>query len=139
MNPRSFMFPGILLFTLSLLSALFSQFYPEIHILTRITFLCSIVYLLTGWFNFRRYFPSGNIFILFLVGFFYSSVLMAAVFCAASWPLSNVFAYLSLFWAAAALLLAFVQKKLMNREVFTQFLIEGLMLAALAIILVMKN
>jgi hypothetical protein len=133
------MLPGIILFTLTILSAGLSQFYPEIKILFWITILSSLGYLFLGWLIFKGYYPKGEPVLLVLSGYFYSGVLMGSVFTAANWPLANNMTFISFLWIAGQFIIVIAKRNKMAHEAFIQFLIEAAILLILSVILVVRS
>ncbi len=132
-KPVKNLLTGILIFTIGFISALFSQIYPDVKILIRITFIMSIIYLSLGWYIFRSYIPEGHPLLLFIMGYLYAGVFMASVFAATGWPLSQTIASTAPIWVIGQTILIVVLRKKMTQEVFMQFLIETGLLLILSI------
>lgn len=127
---------SILVFTIGFLSAVLAQFYPETKILIRIAFVFSTFYLALGWYIFRSYYPEGQPFLLFIMGYFYASIFIASVFSATAWPLATTMVCISPIWALGQIILVIRYRRKMSREGFTQFLIEGGLMLVLSILLI---
>ena len=97
----------------------------------------SLIYLFSGWYLFKVYYPGGNYFLLFLIGYFYSAIFIAFSFVTLKWPLAKTMITLGPVWAVAQLVLIAVIRKKLLKEGFIQFMIEGgLMLIFIIITLV---
>lgn len=124
---------GVLIFFVSIISYILSQFFIEISLFKWIMFTFSITYLFTGWYFFKGYFPGGNIFLLIFLGYLYSSVFITWVISAFNWPMANIFIYTSFTWIAAIILLIFLFKSKMQKRGLVQFIIEAFILAMINI------
>jgi len=130
--------PGILIFTIGFLSALFAQLYPETKILIRITFIISLTYLLLGWRIFNNYIPDINPVIRFIPGYLYASLFITLVFGATKWPLASTIIAISPLWIIGLILFIVLLRKQMLREALIQFIIETAFLLFLDIYLLIK-
>jgi hypothetical protein len=129
---------GILIFTIGFLSATLVQFYPETKILIRIALIFSVFYLILGWYIFRSYYHEGSFPVLFLMGYLYSSVFMAAVLEATGWALSTTMVSFTPVWVLAQILVVLKIRKKLSRESLIQFLIEAALLLILSVILLIR-
>ncbi|TAL62228.1 MAG: hypothetical protein EPN88_13575 [Bacteroidetes bacterium] len=129
---------GILIFAIGFLSAALSQFYPETKILIWITLVFSIIYFAFGWYIFRSYFPDGSFPVLFLMGYLYSGVFLAAVFGAKQWPLSGTMIPFSIVYVLAQILIVIKMRKKLSGESYIQLLIEAGLLLTLSLTLLIK-
>ena len=137
-NSQNNLLTGILIFTIGLLAAGFSQFYPETKMLIRITFIISLIYLTLGWYIFRSYFGGGNPLLLFIMGYLYSGIFMAAVFKATGWPLSSSVVSFAPIWVLGQIILLITLRKKISKEGFAQFLIETGLLVVLTVALLVR-
>jgi hypothetical protein len=125
---------GIILFIIAILLAGLNFIIPSTKILIWALLLISLVYLLFGWYIFKSYYPEGNKLLLFLMGYLYSGVFIAAVFSASSWPMAKTFISLALVWAIIQLLIIIFSRQKIDRKVFIQLIIEAILLLIEAII-----
>lgn len=133
------MLTGIILFTLTILSAGLSLYYPGLKFLIWITLLSSLIYLVLGWLIFRGYYPKGEPVLMVLSGYFYSGILIGSVFTAADWPLAGNMTWVSFLWIAGQFIIVISKRSKMPKEGFIQFLIEAGLLLILSIILVVRS
>jgi hypothetical protein len=136
-QPANNLLITILIFTIAFLSAALAQFYPDAKIFIRITLLFSFVYLFLGWHIFKYYYPNGIFPIWFLMGYFYSSILITAVFSAAEWPLSTIIITISPVWALAQSGVVLMIRKKLSVECFIQLLIETGFLLILSVLMIL--
>jgi len=130
---------GIILFIIAILLAGLNFIIPSTKILIWALLLISLVYLLFGWYIFKSYYPEGNTLLLFLMGYLYSGVFIAAVFSASSWPMAKTFISLALVWAIIQLLIIIFSRQKIDRKVFIQLIIEAILLLIVAIIFFLKG
>jgi|LSQX01.3.fsa_nt_gb hypothetical protein len=130
---------GIILFIIAILLAGLNFIIPSTKILIWALLLISLVYLLFGWYIFKSYYPEGNKLLLFLMGYLYSGVFIAAVFSASSWPMAKTFISLALVWAIIQLLIIIFSRQKIDRKVFIQLIIEAILLLIVAIIFFLKG
>jgi len=133
------MLPGIILFTITILSAGLSLYCPGLKFLFWVTFLCSMIYLGMGWLIFRGYYPKGEPLLMILSGYFYSGILIGWVFAAADWPLKDNMSFISFLWIAGQFIIVIAKRNKMPKEGFAQFIIEACLLLILSIILVVRS
>jgi len=130
---------GIILFIIAILLAGLNFIIPSTKILIWALLLISLVYLLFGWYIFKSYYPEGNKLLLFLMGYLYSGVFIAAVFSASSWPMAKTFISLALVWAIIQLLIIIFSRQKIDRKVFIQLITEAILLLIVAIIFFLKG
>ena len=91
----------ILIFTIGILLAFLSPYFPETKILFQMLLAISFVYLIFDWYLFKAYYPEGHPLILFVMGYFYAGVFIGSVFAMAKWPFAKTLIATSLFWTVA--------------------------------------
>ena len=137
-KPLNNLLTGILIFAIGFLAAILSQLYPETKILIRITFIIAMIYLSLGWYIFKSYFPEGHPILLFLMGYLYSSILIASVFSSTGWPMASTIITISPVWVIGQIILVVVLRKKIAGEALTQFVIEAGFLLILSIFLLAR-
>jgi len=125
-----------ILFLIGIVAAFFGFLNQGSHFLKYVLLFVSIVYLLSGWYIFKGYHPEGHPLLLFLFGYLYSGIFMSFAFIAANWPLANIFIAISIAWAVIQIVMTTVINKKLSREGFTQFLIEGILMLAMTIAII---
>jgi hypothetical protein len=127
--------PGTtLVFTIAILSAFLSHYFPETKSLAWILMAISFLYLFFGWWFFKAYHPGGNPVLLFFMGYFYSSILMCFVFAAFKWPFAESLMIAAFVWIIAQTVVLIVVRKKMPPKSFIQFIIEDFLLLLMAIL-----
>jgi hypothetical protein len=124
---------AILIFTTGILSAVLSQFHPEMKFLIWILLTVTLIYLFLGWYIFNTYHPQGHPLMLFLMGYLYSGVFIGSVFAAAEWPFTKTILAGSIFWAVVQTVFIIILRKKLPPKSFIQFLIEATVMLTLTI------
>ena len=99
----------------------------------------SVVYLFSGWYIFRGYYPEGHPLVLLLYSYIYASVFMSFAMIVFVWPLSRTIICVAPLWALLHLLVTYAIRKGIPREGFIQFLVEGSLMLVLIIYLIIKG
>jgi hypothetical protein len=128
----------IRLFTIGITSAALSQLHPEVKFLIWIVFSIALIYLLSGWYLFKAYYPGGHPIILFGMGYFYAGVFIGSVFAATRWPFAETMMAISVFWAVAQTAVVIILRKKMPTKNFFQFLLEASLMLALTIFQIVR-
>lgn len=118
---------GIALFSAGILSALFSQILHR-DVFLWLTLFISMIYLFAGWYFFRAYHPEGNIFVLILTGYLYSSLFLAYTVNGFGLPLTKVFLIMALFWSLALILLILLLRKKLPKKGLISYSFEAVCL-----------
>jgi hypothetical protein len=122
-----------LIFLIGIVTSFFGFLNQGNQLLKYLLLIVSIVYLLSGWYIFKGYHPEGHPLLLFLVGYLYSGVFMAFTFATAGWPLAETFVAIAIAWAVIQIAMITVIRKRLAKEKFVQFLIEGGLMIAMTI------
>jgi len=126
----------LILFLAGILLSALSFIFPDVKNLYIGILFIAILYLVLGWYLFRGYFKNSHPLVLFLFGYLYASIFLAATFKFADWPLSETLVCLSLFWAFVLFALIVVLKKKMPAGGFIRFIIEACLMIVLSILLI---
>jgi hypothetical protein len=128
-----------LIFLIGIIASFLGVFNQGIKIMEWTTLIVSAIYLVSGWYLFKGYYPEGHPLLLFLMGYLYSSVFMALTFVTASWPLAKTFVAIAIAWAVTQLVMVTVIKKKLSREGFLQFMIEGSIMLIMSIAVLLHS
>ena len=126
-----------IVFTIGILLSVLTFFIPNTIILYIGILVISLIYLTMGWYFFKSYFPEGHPLFLFLIGYLYSGVFIAAVFYCARWPLAKTFINIAPLWALLLLILLIFVRRKMPKKGLIQFIVEGSVLLLLTVLLIM--
>jgi hypothetical protein len=122
-----------LIFTIAILSSFLSNYFPDFKSFMWIIMTISFLYFFLGWWFFKAYYPEGKPIILFLMGYFYSSLFMAQTFCTADWPFTKTILAVSFFWISGQLITLLILRKKIPFRGFIQFMIEAAFLLAITV------
>lgn len=139
MKSNFFSLLGVILIILGFVASILGCYLPEYQIFFWIALIIALIYFFGGWYLFKPYFPTGNPFLLFFMGYFYSGVFLAAAFSIARWPFAEtMIKYGAPVWALAQFVLIMVVRKKLFDKRFAQFIAEVGLLSILIIILIIK-
>lgn len=127
---------ALLVFIIGILLSILTLLIPNTNILYLGTLVISLLYLVMGWYLFKGYFPEGHTLLLFLFGYLYSGVFIAATFYGAEWPLAKIFVNISPVWSVILFSLIFIFRRKMPKKGLIQFIIEAGVLLLLSILLI---
>ncbi|MGD0341474.1 MAG: hypothetical protein ABSA76_07190 [Bacteroidales bacterium] len=99
----------------------------------------SLIYVFSGWYLFRGYYPEGSPLLLFFTGYLYASVFIAFSFKAGKWPLAATMLYLAPAWAVAQLVITVLIRKKLSKEGLIQMVTEGVIMLALSVVLLFRS
>jgi len=132
-------FLGIILIILGFIASILGCYLPEYQTFLWIALIIALIYFFGGWYLFKPYIPTGNPFLLFFIGYFYSGVFMAAAFSIARWPFAEtMIKYAAPVWVLAQIVLIIAVRKKLSDKRLTQFIVEVGLLSILTIILIIK-
>lgn len=129
---------GLRIFVISFIAAFAAQYYPETKMLIWVTITFSFIFIVSGWYLFRSYFPEGSFPVLFLMGYLYSGVLIASVFGAKQWPLSGTMVPFSMAYVLVQFLIIIKIWKKLNKASLIQLLFEAGVMLGLSILLITR-
>lgn len=130
---------GTFIFAAGIIASIFGCMDPGNKFLGGVLLAISLGYLLGGWYYLKSYYPEGQFFLLFIMGFLYSSVFMAFTFFTGEWPLAKAMISIAPVWALLQILITFAIRKRLEKEGFIQFLIEGGLMLLLSLFLLTKS
>ena len=118
-----------MLFLISIVASFFGFLNQGNGFLKLILIVVSLIYLFSGWYFLKGYYPEGHPLVLFLMGYLYAGVFMAFAFVTAMWPLDKSMLAAAIAWSLIQMAMVTVVRKKIPREGFIQMLIEsGIML-----------
>jgi hypothetical protein len=126
---------GVIVVILGSVLSLYTQFRPNPRIFVWIVLTISLLYLCGGWILFKKYIPDGHPFLLFVMGYLYSGVFMAAVFSSYKWPLYEMFSVMAILFALLQILLVYLKRTIILKYSLVQLFFEGIIIFILSIIL----
>lgn len=104
---------------------------------TRILFLVSMIYLLTGWLLFKGHLESGHSVLLFFIGYLYASIFFTIYVVFENWPMAEIFSWINPLWVGVLILLIIVYRKKIPYAGLIQFIIESFILLLFSIKILM--
>jgi hypothetical protein len=133
-------FIGAILFILGLITSVFGCYLPEYSIFLWITLFITLIYLFSGWYLFKSYFPAGNPVLLFFMGYFYSGVFLAATFSIAKWPFAETMIKVAAsVWIIAQIVLIVIYRKKIPAKGLIHLIVEVGLLGVLTVFLITRS
>jgi hypothetical protein len=123
---------------IGLISSVMAKFYPDLSILAWVTFLISMVYLFSGWYIFKAFYPDGHPLMLFIMGYLYSGVFIGAVFSATGWPMSDILIFFSLIWAVAQGVIVWTTRRKIPDKFVIHLEVEACLLIILSVVFLIQ-
>ncbi len=126
------------LFLVGIISTLLSHRLPNMKTFVFVALAVTILYLFTGVWLFKGYYPDAHPLLRFLLGYLYAGVFIAFTLVSADWPLARMFLSFAPAWIIALFAIVIYQRNKVPKEGFYQFLIEGSVMLLLNIFLLLK-